>query len=91
MSRGLYISYQRAGSSFLAYKLERIFTRMETPEDVALHNDILKDVLSMVQGEETKFFMDMAEAILYPKVNRRKRFLFRVAGQILHIGQMKVR
>ncbi len=87
--RGLYISYQKAGVNFLAYKMERIFTRIESDEDAALHNDILTDVLSMVEGEGTQFFRGMADAVLYPRVNKRKRFLFRVADLILQIGQKK--
>ena len=89
MSRGLYKSYQRAGPSFLAYKLERLFVRIETPEDTVLHNDILKDVLGIIGGEEKSFFAYMAEAILYQNVNRKKRLLFRLAEQILSIGQKK--
>ena len=87
--RGLYQSYRNVGEDFLAYRLEKLFVKIETPVDIALHNDILSEVLQMIEGEETKFFRGIATAILYPKVNRRKRFLFRVAGQILRIGQKK--
>lgn len=94
MSRGLYKSYQNAGVGFLAYKMERIFTRLENPEQVTLHNDILADVLAIIEGEETQFFKDMADAILYPKGSqkkavRRKRFLFRLADKVLNIGMKK--
>lgn len=87
--KGLYIAYQKAGEDFLAYRMEKLFVRIETAEDIALHNDILSEVLQMIQGEETQFFKGMAEAILYPKVNKRKRFLLRLAGQILRIGQKR--
>lgn len=87
--RGLYRSYQKAGEDFLAYRMEKLFVRIETPEDIALHNDILFEVLQMIQGGEKQFFKGMAEAVLYPKVNKRKRFLLRLAGQILRIGQKR--
>lgn len=87
--RGLYQSYRKVGEDFLAYRLEKLFIKIETPADIALHNDVLSEVLQMIEGEETQFFKSIANAILYPKVNKRKRFLFRVAEQILSIGQKK--
>lgn len=91
MSQGLYKSYQRAGPDFLAYRMEKLFVKIETPKDIALHNDILSEVLRIIERRETTFFKDMAEMVLYPKINRRKRFLFRLAERILHIGQQKIR
>lgn len=90
--KGLYRAYQQAGQNFLAYRLEKLFVRIETPADIALHNDILAEVLQIIAGEEKGFFRDMAEIILslpYIKEEPRKRWLFRVAGKILNIGQKK--
>lgn len=87
--RGLYQSYRKVGEDFLAYRLEKLFVKIETPADIALHNDILSEVLVIIEGEETQFFKGIATAILYPKVNKHKRFLFRVAQQILDIGRKK--
>lgn len=87
--RGLYQSYRKIGEDFLAYRLEKLFVKIETPTDITLHNDILSEVLQMIEGEETNFFKGIANAILHPKVNKRKRFLLRVAGQILDIGRKK--
>ena len=89
MSRGLYRSYQRAGPGFLAYKLERLFTRIKNEEDRILHNDILSDVLAIIEGEEKSFFEGLTDLILYQKINRRKRLLFRLTEHILRIGQKK--
>lgn len=89
MSEGLYKAYQKAGPDFLAYRMGKLFVKIETPEDIALHNDILSEVLQIIEGHETTFFKGMADYLLYPKINRRKRFLFRLAERILHIGQMK--
>lgn len=90
---GLYRSYQKAGPSFLAWRMEKLFTKIETDADIALHNDILSDVLRIIEGDGTLFFNGMAELILYPKkvrnIYKKKRFLFRLAEQMLRIGRKK--
>jgi hypothetical protein len=87
--RGIYRGYQQAGQDFLAYRLGKLFVKIETPADIALHNDVLAEVLQIIAGEEKRFFKDMAHILLHAKEEPRKRFLFRVAGQILNIGQKK--
>jgi len=87
--KGIYRGYQQAGANFLGYRLAKLFTRIETPEDIALHNDVLFEVLQIIEGEEKSFFRSLAETILYQPVDRRKRFLFRVAGIVFNIGQKK--
>ena len=86
-NKGLFVLYSKAGSDFLAYKLEKIFSRIENAEDMALHNDILKDVLDIVESKETGFFRDMASLILRKKPERQDRFLVGLAKKIIHIGQ----
>jgi len=88
-NEGLFVSYSKAGPDFLAYKMEKMFTRIETPEQMALHNDILADVLAMLdEGEKEGFFRKLAEKILYPKqvrdIYKKKRLLFRLAEQIIN-------
>jgi len=87
--KGLLRSYKLAGQDFLAYRLVKLFIKIETPEDIALHNDILAEVLQIIGGEEKTFFKDLAEIILYKDYKPKKRFLFRVAGKILELGQRK--
>ena len=87
--QGIYRGYHKAGQDFLAYRLAKLFVKIETPSDIALHNDVLFEVLQIVEGDEKSFFKDMAHIILYQPVDRRKRFLFRVAGAILNIGMKK--
>ncbi len=88
--KGLVKNYRTAGAGFLAYRLEKLYRKIEGPEDIALHNDILEEVLQMVSGEEEGFFKGLAEILIYtdkkPEV-RRKRFLFRVADMVLVFGQ----
>ncbi len=87
--KGLYMAYHQAGANFLAVKLAKIFTRIESQEDMVLHNDILKDVLEIIEGEEQSFFKSLAEMILYQPDSRQKRLPFRVAWIVLNIGQKK--
>ena len=84
--KGIYRGYQQAGANFLAYRLGKIFTKIETPEDIALHNDVLAEVLQIIYTEEKSFFRTIAEQILYTPFNRRKRFVWRVACTVLNIG-----
>lgn len=86
-SKGLYSLYKQAGANFLAYRLAKLFARIETPEDQALHNDVLAEVMQIIEGGEKGFFSSWAEDILYTKVDKRKRWLYRTATRILNIGQ----
>ena len=89
MGRGLYKGYHKAGADFLAVKLAKLFTRIETDEDAVLHNDMLTDVLEIIKGEEDTFFKGIAHTTLYEPMDRRKRWVFRIACSILNIGQKK--
>jgi len=90
--------YQNGGPKLLAYRLGRIFTKIETPEQTALHNDVLAEVLDIINKdypkdnkatqEEYGLLMFIADFLLY-KTRRQKRFLFRLAEKILKMGQMK--
>jgi hypothetical protein len=89
MSSGLAKAYQAAGANFLALKLGKLFTRIESVEDQALHNDMLADVLSIIEGNEASFFKQIAENMLYHKPEKKKRFLYQVACRVLMFGQKK--
>lgn len=45
-------AYASAGNSFLAYRLEGMFRQLKTPEDVALHNAIQREVMLMIGKEK---------------------------------------
>ncbi len=87
----LIMGYQGAGIGFLADRLERLFARIETPEDIALHNDIAKEIATMVANEklyikqEERFLRDVATIILYCE-RPKKRWLFDIAGKVLEFG-----
>lgn len=87
--KGLYQLHQNAGPEFLAYRLGQIFTIIESEEDRIIHNDVMADISVILEGEKTGFIRSVADLVFNIKDNKRKRFLFRLAEQILHIGQMK--
>ena len=87
MSTGIHKAYMAAGPNFLAVRLGRIFTKIETEEDRILHNDMLADVLKMIEGKEQTFFRTLAQGMMYQKVDRKKRFLLRLAQRVLSVGQ----
>ena len=82
-------SYQAAGADFLAFRLTRIFTKIETEEDKVLHNDMLADALEIIKGGEQSFFKTLAEDMLFAKVDRKKRFFTRLAKRVLSWGMRK--
>ena len=86
--QGIFKAYQKA-DGLLAMRLEKIFVKIESKEDVALHNDALKDMLAIISGEEKQFFQRMIALMYYQRVNKRKRFIFRLADEILRIGHQK--
>ena len=81
--------YQQAGAEFLAWRLQRVFARIDNAEDQALHNDLVRDISEIIKGKEHSFLKTLAEDMIYIKVNRRKRFLVRLAGRILNYGMRK--
>jgi len=85
--RSLFKMYTKAGADVLAHRLQHIFVPVRTPDDTALHNAALKEVLLMIRGDERKFLKGMVDFILYKPVDREKRFLFRIAHLILQISQ----
>jgi len=88
-NKGLFKCYNDAGPNFLAFRLGRLFTKIESEEERVLHNDILADVLQIIEGEEKTFFMGIAETLLYQKYPKKKRFLFRMAERVLRTGHTK--
>ena len=101
MSRGKGIAklYQNGGTNLIAYRLLRVFTELKTEAEVTLHNDVVREVLDIINKgyaqagtltkEENNFYKFIATEILYQKVDRRKRFLFRIAEWIIRVGQKK--
>ena len=60
-------AYQRAGDRFLAARLECVFKVLETPEDIALHNDMVREINALMMHEKST----------------KQWFILRVAGVIL--------
>lgn len=81
-------AYGRAGNDFLAHSLEGMFRELRTPEDVALHNVIQRDVMLMVGDSAVKFYRVLGN-LLETKVERKARRSFRdvVAEAILDVAK----
>lgn len=57
-------AYNNAGSEFLAYRLTQVFAKIETQNDIALHNDVMREIDLMVQGSVEELLKDIADRIL---------------------------
>jgi len=60
-------AYQRAGDKFLAGRLECVFKELETAEDIALHNDMIREINMLLMHDK----------------QMRQWFILRFAGAIL--------
>jgi len=106
MTRGKGIAklYMTGGANMLAYRLGRIFTKIETEEQRILHNDVLAEVLDIINKtdrveagkllkEEHDLLKFVADWVLYKtihvKIEKRKRLLFRLAEWVLRLGSLK--
>lgn len=98
--KGIVRLYMTGGANMLAYRLGRIFTKIETEEQRILHNDVLAEVLDIINtndkleaGElfkaESDLLKFLADWVLYKKIDRRKRLLFRLAEWVLQLGSLK--
>ncbi len=81
--------YEKAGKTLLAHRLQHVFHAIKTQEDMALHNDILAEVLLIIEGKDRTFMSSLTDLILYKRIPKQKRFLFHVAALILDIGHKK--
>jgi len=87
--RALFLMYEKAGQTILAHRLQHLFNPIKTKEDIALHNDILAEVLLIIEGKERTYMKGLTYLILYKQIPKKKRFLFHVATLILEIGHNK--
>lgn len=78
-------AYGRAGNGFLAFKLEGMFRHLETPEDIALHNVIQREVMLMMGDDKQKldaFYRLLEHKLLNRKIKARWSFAKMVANLI---------
>jgi hypothetical protein len=69
--------YSQAGDDFLALKLKKVFAVLTTPEEVALHNDMVRDIQAMVVDYD-----DFGKSVARIILSIPKNFLLRVANLI---------
>ena len=48
---------------FLAERLKRLFFRIKTDEDKAIHNDIYDDIVILIAGKRDELLADIAKVI----------------------------
>jgi hypothetical protein len=80
-------AYGRAGSDFLANRLEGMFREIKTPEDIALHNVILKEVIAMIGDQPVKFYRVLAHSILLKESKAKKSLYRKVVDSILSVAK----
>ncbi len=75
--KAIVAAYERAGNSFLAYRLEGMFRQLKTPEDVALHNALQREVMLMIgnDNKDKDSFYRMVEHGLLER-DRKARWFF---------------
>lgn len=77
-------AYGRAGQGLLAFRLEGMFRQLKTPEDMALHNVIQKEVMLMI-GEKD-FERDSFYRLLeYELLDRKKKARWSFAKMVENI------
>lgn len=82
--RAKLMGYAAAGNDFLADRIADMFQRIDSPEKQALHNVIVDEVMSMVEGNEKMFFQCLQEKLLEQK---RMTFARKVAEAIKLVGK----
>ena len=76
--------YAQAGNDFLAGDLECIFRVLESQEDIALHNHMVKKVVKMVGQDKEKanlFYRTLAHRLLR---ERAKQSLLKQVAEVLN-------
>lgn len=85
---GLIRGYQSAGRDFLAYRLQRLFFHIQTPDDIALHNDVLEEVMVLIEHDPKSFFQWFADELLC-RPKPKTKLLKRMANYILNTCRTK--
>lgn len=80
-------AYRRAGNDFLAQRFEGMFRQLKTPEDIALHNVIQKEIMSMVGDEPVQFYRALAYRMLDGRKKTRRTFRQWVAGAVMGVSK----
>lgn len=90
----LLAAYINGGVPLLATRIGFIFTKIITEEDKVRHNDMVAEVLELINSDvrievgratqdEYTLFSFIASWVFYKKIDRKKRFLIRLADKIL--------
>lgn len=79
--------YKHAGPDFLAIRLTRIFSKIETEQDRVLHNDMIDDLIALLGDKKPEFLKPVAEEIInHP---HQKNILLTIAKKIGQLSLFK--
>ncbi len=75
--------YTQAGDDFLAHKLRKVFMLLTTPDEVAEHNDMIRDIQIMVGDIGVE---DLRRGMAKTLINGSREFLRDVARHIKNLS-----
>ena len=87
LSKFFYLSYQSAGKGYPVDQRAKVFKQLKNEQDVTLQNEIVAQISQIVEGDTDGFFKNAADLIINKPIKREKRFLFKLAENLLRIGQ----
>lgn len=62
--KGLSNAYIKAGRNYLAYRLRRVFNKIENEEDRILHNDMMCDLDILIASHIEEFLKNTSDTII---------------------------
>lgn len=80
-NRAIIKGYSQAGDDFLAEKLKKVFMILRTPEDMALHNDMVRDIQLMVEDADS-----LRKSVARILIGNPRNFLSSVARLIRNLS-----
>ena len=96
--QGLQKLYLKGGEALLAYRLNLVFTILNTDAEVTLHNEVIDEIMDIINkdyaptgcvtGEEKQLLKYIAE-ILLSKRAKRRNFLYRLAVKVFDVARKK--
>lgn len=81
-------AYRRAGDDLLGHRLMDMVKVLHTPEDVAAHNAVCKEVYLMIKdNQKNTFYQYLAGLILGQEKRVKRTFAKWLAESILPVGK----
>lgn len=79
--------WDQGGEEFLALKLKKVFCLLETPQEVEMHNDMIRDIQIMTADfEGDNQSLTVRKAVARILLSRPRKFLHSVANTIIQLS-----